>query len=86
MNDTTAHDENTIIKVFSALCRAGLSDQQVSDAITEMQNEGILFRERTNSRAVAEEAILKVIDTYTLGMYRPSVVRLRNKIKELYNE
>jgi hypothetical protein len=35
---------------------------------------------------VTKNDVLKVIDTYTLGMYRPSVLRLRRKIEELFNE
>jgi len=40
------HNEQTLHKVSNALRRAGLGAQQAIDAISEMQNAGILFRER----------------------------------------
>lgn len=40
------YDESTLEKVFDALESSGLSPFQASDAITAMQNSGILFRER----------------------------------------
>ena len=39
--------ENTLFKVYDALRASGLDEQKARDAITEMQNNGILFRERT---------------------------------------
>lgn len=39
------HDENTLRKVYDALRRAGLSEQAATDAISDMQNQGIYFRE-----------------------------------------
>ena len=36
----------TMEKVYFALSRAGLSDVEVTNAVTELQNAGILFRER----------------------------------------
>ena len=81
-----AFNEGTMFKVRHILYHnIGLSDQQITDVISVMQNEGILFRERAGYHAVTEKALMEVIDTYTLGMYRPSVIKLRNKIKELYN-
>lgn len=44
--ERTTYDDQTLHKVYRALARAGLSHAQASDAVTEMQNEGILFRER----------------------------------------
>lgn len=40
------HTEFTMYTVHGALVRSGLSSQQATDAITELQNSGILFRER----------------------------------------
>ena len=40
------HTEDTLFKVRRALLGSGLSEQTVTVAINEMQNEGILFRER----------------------------------------
>lgn len=40
------YNEQTLFKVFNALRRTGLPERVAQDAITEMQNEGILFRER----------------------------------------
>ena len=38
--------EGTMAKVFHALKRVGMTDDQALDGIREMQNDGILFRER----------------------------------------
>lgn len=40
------HDDQTIRKVYDALRRAGLGPVPCQDAVNNMQNEGILFRER----------------------------------------
>lgn len=40
-------DENTLNNVFGSLLQAGLDGEQSREAITKMQNSGILFRERT---------------------------------------
>lgn len=37
---------DTLKKVFEALKKSGLNDDQALDAMREMQNAGILFRER----------------------------------------
>lgn len=44
--DEEFHDEDTLFKVYDALRRTGLDEQQARHAIMEMQNVGILFRER----------------------------------------
>lgn len=44
-------DEDTLFKVINALVRSGLTEQQATDAINEMQNAGILFRERSKDTA-----------------------------------
>jgi hypothetical protein len=46
MNEETYVDENTLVKVYDALQQAGLNIAQASDAVNEMQQAGILFRER----------------------------------------
>lgn len=38
--------ENTLFKVYDALRKVGMDETQARDAISEMQNAGILFRER----------------------------------------
>lgn len=38
--------EGTMAKVFDALIKSGLDRNQALDGLTEMQNAGILFRER----------------------------------------
>ena len=43
------HGEETLTVVFNALSDSGLNHAQVLDAIREMQNAGILFRERMRS-------------------------------------
>lgn len=40
------HDGNTLLKVAHALRKAGLNEDEINIAINEMQNAGILFRER----------------------------------------
>lgn len=42
------YDENTLKKVYDALKVAGITGQQATDAVFQMQNLGILFRERWN--------------------------------------
>lgn len=42
------YDENTLRKVYDALKVAGIEGQQAQDAVFQMQNLGILFRERWN--------------------------------------
>lgn len=46
IEDRTRYNEDTLFKVQRALHNAGLSNNQKRDAIIEMQNAGILFRER----------------------------------------
>jgi len=41
------HNEGTMDKVYNALAKIGLTPQQIAHAINEMQNQGILFRERS---------------------------------------
>lgn len=40
------HNDNTLRKVLNALILSGLTHDQAQNAIIEMQNHGILFRER----------------------------------------
>ena len=40
------YDEQTLTKVFMALRKSGLTPIEASVALTEMQNAGVLFRER----------------------------------------
>lgn len=40
------HDEGTLTKVYDALATVGVIDQEAMDVVHEMQNAGILFRER----------------------------------------
>lgn len=56
------YDENTLRKVYEGLLKAGIFGQQAVDAVSEMQNQGILFREnkpkrRGRPRKPAEESI-----------------------------
>lgn len=43
--------EATLFKVYKALRATGLTEQQAEDAIIEMQNADILFRERTPTKS-----------------------------------
>lgn len=40
------YDETTLTKVHTALAGTGLNDGQILDIVNELQNAGILFRER----------------------------------------
>ena len=56
------YDENTLRKVYEGLLAAGIFGQQAVDAVSEMQNKGILFREnkpkkRGRPRLVPAEAL-----------------------------
>lgn len=46
MPENVTHDDQTLNKVREALVRSGLSFEQACESIREMQNFGILFRER----------------------------------------
>jgi len=39
------HTDDTMQKVYQSLRAIGLTDTQIIDAVTEMQNRGIYFRE-----------------------------------------
>jgi hypothetical protein len=43
--ETEIHTEDTMRKVRRGLRRAGLTPDQITDAVNDMQSEGILFRE-----------------------------------------
>lgn len=40
------HNENTLYKVYAALSAVGIDIALATEAVDEMQNRGILFRER----------------------------------------
>lgn len=44
--NTEGYSDQTLLKVRDALHKGGMNNQQIERAITEMQNHGILFRER----------------------------------------
>lgn len=46
------HDENTLRKVYDAIMKNGLSRKTAEDVVNNLQNAGILFRER---RPLSEE-------------------------------
>ena len=46
MTEQVTYDELTLFKVFTALRRVGIEQPKIVSAISEMQNSGILFRER----------------------------------------
>lgn len=45
IRDTTVYDAATLNKVYRGLFRSGLTYEQARDAVSGMQNEGVLFRE-----------------------------------------
>lgn len=49
--DVTAYDDRTLARVAAGLRNAGMSDRSATTCISAMQNEGILFRERTDETA-----------------------------------
>jgi hypothetical protein len=40
------YDEDTLVKVYAALAFAGIYGEKAREAVNNMQNVGILFRER----------------------------------------
>jgi len=50
-HEITSFDHETIDKVYAALKDIGLSDKQSEEAIHQMQNRGIFFRERYSGDA-----------------------------------
>lgn len=40
-----SYDEDTLLKVYACLTESGLTEEQAIDAVTCMQNKGVLFRE-----------------------------------------
>jgi hypothetical protein len=53
--------EETLLKVSAGLAKAGVYCQQAANAISAMQNEGILFRERAGE-AVADVLLYDIVD------------------------
>lgn len=49
VSETTHDDEQTLAKVYGGLADAGIVGQQAIDAVFQMQNHGVLFRERDQS-------------------------------------
>lgn len=45
MSENLTYDEATLFKVYDALMEAGLDQAGATDAVSLMQNAGILFRE-----------------------------------------
>lgn len=48
MIDQTMDEESTLEKVYDGLAKAGIIGQTAIDAVNQMQNNGILFRERVS--------------------------------------
>lgn len=46
MIDTTSYSEATLTKVHDALNDVGVTGEQATEAVSAMQNRGVLFRER----------------------------------------
>lgn len=49
-NENLHYDEDTLKKVYEGLLAAGIFGQQAVDAVNQMQNQGILFRESPKKR------------------------------------
>lgn len=59
-NEELHYDENTLRKVYEGLLAAGVYGQQAVDAVNQMQNQGILFREnkpKKRGRPAAKPAV-----------------------------
>ena len=41
-----SHSEDTLFKVYMALSKVGITGMLATNAVTEMQNSGIVFKER----------------------------------------
>lgn len=46
MDEELVHTPDTLNKVYAALTEAGLTTGQAVNAVCQLQNRGILFRER----------------------------------------
>lgn len=49
------YDDETLFKVYEGLAAAGVVNQQAVEAVNQMQNAGILFRERGPDREPEEK-------------------------------
>lgn len=47
--EMTQYDDNTVFKVYDALRKAGLTEKIARNCINEIQNAGVLLRERCES-------------------------------------
>lgn len=59
ITDVTVYDENTLTKVRKGLAKCGLDEQGITDAINEVQNQGVLFREGVLVEATPDEPMVK---------------------------
>lgn len=57
--ERVVHDDQTLGKVYFALAAAGVTGQLAMDAVNEMQNAGILFRETARNLSNLGDVIRK---------------------------
>jgi len=53
------YTEETMFKVFKALRKVGLNEEDATDAINELQNVGILFREKRPVQAGISQPVYR---------------------------
>lgn len=66
--ERVSHNDMTLFKVSMGLKAAGITGQLAIDAIAEMQNQGILFRERTAEPPVTEALKRALYGVYMEGL------------------
>ena len=64
---TEHHDDGTMTKVFDVLHEAGFGPDRIEAAINGLQNAGILFRERTDTRPI-EARLREYVDVNSAGL------------------
>lgn len=70
------HDENTLKKVYEGLLAAGIFGQKAVDAVSEMQNQGILFRERKPKRRGRPPKTVEAAEKNAAEVYRDTQNKL----------
>lgn len=76
------HDEYTLVKVRDALVSVGLAEQTVMNAINEMLNRGILFRE--NREDPQEDLVDHAVRELTILNEEPETIEAIVKVVRAY--
>lgn len=71
--EITHHDENTLRKVYQGLLEAGIYGEQAVAVVSNIQNQGIFFRERKpKRRGRPPKPVEKVDETKDDKIVKPS--------------